>query len=47
MSDSPAMPSHIHDVIAIGVGPFNLGLAALAEPVADLTQDLYKKQKIN
>ena len=36
MPDNPTMPAHIHDVIAIGVGPFNLSLAALAEPVADL-----------
>ncbi|WP_348760738.1 SidA/IucD/PvdA family monooxygenase, partial [uncultured Salinisphaera sp.] len=26
----------VHDVVAIGVGPFNLGLAALAEPVVGL-----------
>lgn len=26
----------VHDVIGIGVGPFNLGLAALAEPIAEL-----------
>lgn len=25
-----------HDVIGVGIGPFNLGLAALADPVADL-----------
>jgi lysine N6-hydroxylase len=27
---------HVHDFAAIGVGPFNLGLAALAEPVKGL-----------
>ncbi|TDT81570.1 lysine/ornithine N-monooxygenase [Arthrobacter sp. AG258] len=27
---------HVHDFAAIGVGPFNLGLAALAEPVEGL-----------
>lgn len=27
---------HVPDVAAVGVGPFNLGLAALADPVADL-----------
>lgn len=27
---------HVHDFVAVGAGPFNLGLAALAEPVADL-----------
>ncbi|WP_433122762.1 lysine N(6)-hydroxylase/L-ornithine N(5)-oxygenase family protein [Arthrobacter koreensis] len=26
----------VHDVIGIGVGPFNLGLAALTEPIAEL-----------
>ena len=26
----------VHDLIGIGIGPFNLGLACLAEPVADL-----------
>ncbi|ALE05425.1 alcaligin biosynthesis protein [Arthrobacter sp. ERGS1:01] len=29
-------PGHIHDVAGIGVGPFNLGLAALAAPVDGL-----------
>ena len=29
-------PERVYDVIAIGVGPFNLSLAALAEPVDDL-----------
>ena len=28
--------SRVHDVVAIGAGPFNLGLAALADPVDDL-----------
>ena len=27
---------HVHDLIGIGVGPFNLGLACLAEPIDDL-----------
>ena len=27
---------HTHDLLGIGVGPFNLGLACLADPVADL-----------
>ena len=26
----------VHDFIAIGLGPFNLSLACLAEPIADL-----------
>jgi lysine N6-hydroxylase len=29
-------PSEIHDFVAIGLGPFNLGLACLSEPLADL-----------
>ena len=28
--------THIHDVAGIGIGPFNLGLAALAAPIDDL-----------
>ena len=31
-----AITGHVHDVLGIGVGPFNLGLAALAEPIAEL-----------
>jgi lysine N6-hydroxylase len=27
----------VHDVVAVGLGPFNLGLACLAEPVEDLS----------
>ena len=26
-------PTRIHDVVGIGIGPFNLGLAALSEPL--------------
>ncbi|ADX71633.1 lysine/ornithine N-monooxygenase [Pseudarthrobacter phenanthrenivorans Sphe3] len=33
---STSTPGKVHDFAAIGVGPFNLGLAALAEPVAGL-----------
>ncbi|MGK3647520.1 lysine N(6)-hydroxylase/L-ornithine N(5)-oxygenase family protein [Pseudarthrobacter enclensis] len=33
---TPANPA-VHDFAAIGVGPFNLGLAALAEPLEGLT----------
>jgi lysine N6-hydroxylase len=29
-------PTHIHDLVGIGVGPFNLGLACLADPIDDL-----------
>ncbi|GAA4110762.1 SidA/IucD/PvdA family monooxygenase [Nocardioides fonticola] len=30
------MSTHVHDVLGIGVGPFNLGLAALADPIDNL-----------
>ncbi|WP_007023453.1 lysine N(6)-hydroxylase/L-ornithine N(5)-oxygenase family protein [Saccharomonospora iraqiensis] len=29
--------NHVHDVLGVGIGPFNLSLAALAEPVPDLS----------
>ncbi|TWF95537.1 lysine N(6)-hydroxylase/L-ornithine N(5)-oxygenase family protein [Saccharopolyspora dendranthemae] len=29
--------SHVHDLVGVGIGPFNLSLAALAEPVDDLS----------
>ena len=32
----PPRPGHVHDAVGIGVGPFNLGLAALTEPIPDL-----------
>lgn len=32
MTDRTTTP-HVHDLLAIGVGPFNLGLACLAEPL--------------
>ncbi|MEU0315456.1 SidA/IucD/PvdA family monooxygenase [Nocardioides sp. NPDC006273] len=28
--------AHVHDLIGIGLGPFNLGLAALADPISEL-----------
>lgn len=31
-----ASAGHVHDLVGIGVGPFNLGLACLADPVDDL-----------
>ena len=34
--DRGAQPGRVHDLLGIGVGPFNLGLAALSEPIADL-----------
>ena len=33
---TPHDPSHVHDFIGIGLGPFNLGLACLAEPLDEL-----------
>lgn len=27
---------HVHDLLGIGIGPFNLGLACLAAPLEDL-----------
>lgn len=30
------MTQHVHDFIAIGLGPFNLGLACLADPIEEL-----------
>lgn len=32
--DTP--PTHVHDVVAIGLGPFNLGLACLLDPLDDV-----------
>ncbi|MGJ9411673.1 lysine N(6)-hydroxylase/L-ornithine N(5)-oxygenase family protein [Aeromicrobium sp. CF4.19] len=34
--DLAAVEGHVHDVIAVGAGPFNLGLACLAAPVDGL-----------
>ncbi|QPP09552.1 lysine N(6)-hydroxylase/L-ornithine N(5)-oxygenase family protein [Streptomyces bathyalis] len=33
---TPQDTTHVHDFIAIGLGPFNLGLACLTEPVGEL-----------
>jgi len=33
---SAAARQHVHDLVGIGIGPFGLGLAALAEPLPDL-----------
>jgi len=35
-SDDQIHDDRIHDLVGIGLGPFNLGLAALADPVDDL-----------
>ncbi|MFE6647499.1 lysine N(6)-hydroxylase/L-ornithine N(5)-oxygenase family protein [Nocardioides sp. NPDC057772] len=32
----PHTSAHVHDLIGIGLGPFNLGLAALADPISEL-----------
>jgi lysine N6-hydroxylase len=34
--ETGAANEHIHDAVGIGVGPFNLGLAALADPIDEL-----------
>ncbi|MEV8086444.1 lysine N(6)-hydroxylase/L-ornithine N(5)-oxygenase family protein [Streptomyces nigra] len=36
MTARPDNPSVIHDFVGIGLGPFNLGLACLTEPIAEL-----------
>ncbi|MFI5975037.1 lysine N(6)-hydroxylase/L-ornithine N(5)-oxygenase family protein [Streptomyces sp. NPDC051452] len=36
MTARPEAPHHIHDFVGIGLGPFNLGLACLTEPIAEL-----------
>lgn len=30
---TPAAEETVHDLVGVGIGPFNLGLAALAEPL--------------
>jgi len=32
----PESSSHVHDFVGIGLGPFNLGLACLTEPIVEL-----------
>ncbi|MFG2608391.1 lysine N(6)-hydroxylase/L-ornithine N(5)-oxygenase family protein [Streptomyces sp. NPDC048514] len=36
MTARPEAPNHVHDFVGIGLGPFNLGLACLTEPIAEL-----------
>ncbi|MFJ9560571.1 lysine N(6)-hydroxylase/L-ornithine N(5)-oxygenase family protein [Streptomyces fuscichromogenes] len=36
MTARPDNPTAIHDFVGIGLGPFNLGLACLTEPIAEL-----------
>ncbi|WP_406330225.1 lysine N(6)-hydroxylase/L-ornithine N(5)-oxygenase family protein [Streptomyces sp. NBC_00203] len=36
MTALPESSSHVHDFVGIGLGPFNLGLACLTEPIAEL-----------
>lgn len=33
---STPTPQRIHDIVGIGIGPFNLGLACLSDPIAEL-----------
>ncbi|MFG2883925.1 lysine N(6)-hydroxylase/L-ornithine N(5)-oxygenase family protein [Streptomyces sp. NPDC048297] len=36
MTALPDASHHVHDLVGIGLGPFNLGLACLTEPIAEL-----------
>ncbi|MCN9239337.1 SidA/IucD/PvdA family monooxygenase [Streptomyces sp. RY43-2] len=36
MTALPEMPGRTHDFVGIGLGPFNLGLACLTEPITEL-----------
>ncbi|MFI7399125.1 lysine N(6)-hydroxylase/L-ornithine N(5)-oxygenase family protein [Streptomyces sp. NPDC049541] len=36
MTARPEKPTRTHDFVGIGLGPFNLGLACLTEPIAEL-----------
>ncbi|MEU2335504.1 lysine N(6)-hydroxylase/L-ornithine N(5)-oxygenase family protein [Streptomyces sp. NPDC006654] len=36
MTARPEHPAPVHDFVGIGLGPFNLGLACLTEPIAEL-----------
>ncbi|WP_432057000.1 lysine N(6)-hydroxylase/L-ornithine N(5)-oxygenase family protein [Streptomyces sp. bgisy022] len=36
LADTEATTGTVHDFVAIGLGPFNLGLACLTEPIAEL-----------
>ncbi|MCG7205855.1 lysine N(6)-hydroxylase/L-ornithine N(5)-oxygenase family protein [Streptomyces arenae] len=36
MTARPENPTTVHDFVGIGLGPFNLGLACLTEPIAEL-----------
>ncbi|MEU1849882.1 SidA/IucD/PvdA family monooxygenase [Streptomyces sp. NPDC019990] len=36
MTARPDQPTRTHDFVGIGLGPFNLGLACLTEPIAEL-----------
>jgi len=36
VTPTPTAPDHVHDVIGIGIGPFNLGLACLTDPLDDV-----------
>ncbi|MCS1352741.1 lysine N(6)-hydroxylase/L-ornithine N(5)-oxygenase family protein [Mechercharimyces sp. CAU 1602] len=44
MVEKPTPPSPIYDVIGIGLGPFNLGLAALLDPISEVNA-LFLEQK--
>ncbi|UOQ43930.1 lysine N(6)-hydroxylase/L-ornithine N(5)-oxygenase family protein [Halobacillus salinarum] len=44
MTNSISRSTEIYDVIGVGIGPFNLGMAALLEPVTDV-KALFLEQK--
>ncbi|MYL18520.1 SidA/IucD/PvdA family monooxygenase [Halobacillus litoralis] len=37
-------PSYVYDVIGVGLGPFNLGMAALLDPVEDVSALFFEKE---
>ncbi|MFI8688217.1 lysine N(6)-hydroxylase/L-ornithine N(5)-oxygenase family protein [Rossellomorea sp. NPDC077527] len=45
MKDSTMTTNELYDVIGIGLGPFNLGLAALLDPVAEVKSVFLEKKK--
>ncbi len=45
MKGSFLMNEQVYDVIGIGIGPFNLGLAALIEPVEEISAVFFDKEE--
>ncbi|WP_221563504.1 lysine N(6)-hydroxylase/L-ornithine N(5)-oxygenase family protein [Alkalihalobacillus sp. TS-13] len=44
MTETVEKPKHIHDLIGIGIGPFNLGMAALLEEVPEINGLFFEKK---